>query len=1079
MDPKAALTCIVPSDPSIQTLRQAHDTAFERWPPHFNIDCFPFYPAEAHEEWAPKIQRVCADLEPLALALNSVAHFPASKRKPGTLYAEVTEADGGSNGLRAMYDAVQRAVAPDAAPGQAQAASRAFTPHVTLGRFEKQEALAAAQESAAAAWAPLHFTLTGLTLIVRGPSTPFRAVYRFPFGADAFERVDEPYFATEEAAAAAAEKAAAAAAREVDELFAVQVTQLCDHYVFRVSQKAEKAAEAAAAEKAKKRPAIKNVLLIDNSASMGSMTCDSTKIIGGGLFSMGEQVATVPGAVVIFANSAEVLSGKVQSAADVAALKFPRQGGTNITAGVKMAVDVCTAEGDPSVHYMITFLSDGAHNTGPRLSDADIATMRAAVDACGMSLSINVVGLCSPDTSLGMRVKTGLETVSLEAMESVYYARSQGELQGVLGQLTEGCVGSVSKGAPVTAAVEGGVFAESKVATAKVHVQDGETVLVVQREDGGCGPPQLVLDGRVVKATELAPQPSDVTLVVESLVPKLSRMKIAHGTDRIRALVMELETLTDKADALFKKLSAGDGADVGVPQRAMVAKERLRLLQKKRRAEQSQFGEARNKLQRLLATVSNDSQAQAEYLSGIGKKYAAKAVLRAGTDTVTPAEAYAKVAALKERLEAALAAATARRAEAAAAGTAQQEEQQSLLSLCSAPEQLEEWAGALETLPVESFNDLYSVLAVFGFAAHPVAFDHNNAVQMDPFQTQCTFVEPCLVDTPSLMLANQVGHEVTTQSRAVVTDGLVLVSPSCPEASLLAMRSVVNQHLSSVTLCRDLYMYHPKMTFAMHAHAFVRAAAEHGRTGSSAYLELCLRILYSMRKVWGEQRCAEGDNVALFRRWWAEWAGITQGEEDACSHPVQLVLMLGVFDLGTLGVPRGAAAEVLPFTNLVNEMLARVMKAKLRGAYAGQDDETIHHRAVQLMQGLMGVRAGNSPRPLEDVMAEEPTLVSVRESCQRWADVDADADAVDTLRLGDAGVAAFVEETLAPMARAFGVAAALQRHLEAGGRTWAEHLVPEIEREGGIPEALLKGVAAELAAEGAPSVARRGDGDEP
>ena len=864
------------------------------------------------------------------------------------------------------------------------------------------------------------------------------------------------------------------AAREVDELYSVQVTQLCDHYVFRVSQKAEKAAAAAAKAKAKKRPAIKNVLLIDNSGSMGSMTRDSTRIIGGGLFSMGAEVATVPGAVVCFANTAQLLSGSVRSAADVAALRFPTQGMTNITAGVKMAVDICTAEGDASVHYMITFLSDGGHNTGPCLSDADIATMRAAVDACGMSLSINVVGLSSPDTSLGMRVKTGLETVSLEAMESVYYARNQSDLQSVLGQLTEGCVDSVSKGAPVTAAVEGGVFAESKAVTAKVHVRDGETVLVVQREDGGCGPPQLVLDGRVVKATELAPQPSDVTLVVDSLVPKLSRMKIAHGTDRIRALVTELETLTDTADALFKKLAAGDGA-VDVPQRAMVAKERLRLLQKKRRAEQSQFGEARNKLQRLLATVSNDSQAQAEYLSGIGKKYAAKAVLRAGTDTVTPAEAYAKVAALKEPLEAALAAATARCAEAVAAGTAQQEEQQSLLSLCSAPEQLEEWAGALEALPVESFNDLYSLLAVFGFAAHPVAFDHNNAVQMDPFQTQCTFVEPCLVDTPSLMLANQVGHEVTTQSRAVVTDGLVLVSPSCPEASLLAMRSVVNQHLSSVTLCRDLYMYHPKMTFAMHAHAFVRAAAEHGRTGSSAYLELCLRILYSMRKVWGEQRCAEGDNVALFRRWWAEWAGITQGEEDACSHPVQLVLMLGVFDLGTLGVPRGATAEVLPFTNLVNELLARVMKAKLRGAYADQDDETIHHRAVQLMQGLMGVRAGNSPRPLEDVMAEEPTLVSVRESCQRWAEVDTDADAVATLRLGDAGVTAFVEETLAPMARAFGVAAALQRHLEGGGRTWAEHLVPEIEREGGIPEALLKGVAAELAAEGggAPSVVAR------
>jgi len=52
-----------------------------------------------------------------------------------------------------------------------------------------------------------------------------------------------------------------------------------------------------------------------------------------------------------------------------------------------------------------------------------------------------------------------------------------------------------------------------------------------------------------------------------------------------------------------------------------------------------------------------------------------------------------------------------------------------------------------------------------------------------------------------------------------MTDGLILISPLCPEATKLLFRSYIYQYLCSVNLCRDLYMYHPKMTFSMHAHS--------------------------------------------------------------------------------------------------------------------------------------------------------------------------------------------------------------------------------------------------------------------
>ena len=167
-----------------------------------------------------------------------------------------------------------------------------------------------------------------------------------------------------------------------------------------------------------------------------------------------------------------------------------------------------------------------------------------------------------------------------------------------------------------------------------------------------------------------------------------------------------------------------------------------------------------------------------------------------------------------------------------------------------------------------------------------------------------------MIDTSSLMLSNQLGHNLLSPAREKITDGLVLINPTCPEMSSLLLRSEIYHYLCSTILCRDLYMYHPKMTFAMHAHALVKTVEEYHRNNkSSAYLDLGLKILYSIRKYWGSL-CLSGDNVTLFKRWYQDWETITQSEKDNCNHPVQLLLMLGAYDLKQLVFERTNVSQL-------------------------------------------------------------------------------------------------------------------------------------------------------------------------
>jgi hypothetical protein len=121
---------------------------------------------------------------------------------------------------------------------------------------------------------------------------------------------------------------------------------------------------------------------------MGYATKDSTMTIGRGMFDLPkDKIDMIPGAVILFSERAEILSRNIQSAQDLTRLIFPRQGQTNITDGIESAVNyIMSIHKDPTLHYIITFLSDGGHNYGPQLDSTRISYLRQEIDKKNINL---------------------------------------------------------------------------------------------------------------------------------------------------------------------------------------------------------------------------------------------------------------------------------------------------------------------------------------------------------------------------------------------------------------------------------------------------------------------------------------------------------------------------------------------------------------------------------------------------------------------------------------------------------------------------------------------------------------------
>lgn len=910
MDCKTALTCLVPSHfDAIQETRKTFDPAYSRWMPHFNIGCFPFYSPSEYLSQLPVIQEVCSTYSPIPITLSRLSTFPASRNSQGTVYLEV---DHEANKINELYTELMTKL------GMTNKSN--FYPHVTVARFSNQGELEAVRQSMVdngycesgsdTVFPPMEFTLEGLDLIIRSEQSAFETRYFFPFGSSEY-RCTAPKSSN----------------------FAAQVSTFGSYHVFKIST--EKVQEV--------HNKVCNILVIDNSGSMGSATAQAISTIGKGMLNL--PVDLIPGKLVLFDSKTSVYD--ISSADQLSRIALPRQGMTDITGAIKQAISQVllhskTTEGS---HYVLTFLSDGAHTSGSALTERDIATMRTELDARGILLSIIVVGISDNDTRLGMQIKTGLETVPLHTLNSVYYAKGFAEMNSVIGILTRGCSESLGAGVSTDIAVEGGVLVENNGSSSKTYMSSEHTIVVKATSE--C--PRLFINGEMVELTNKDIDEHDVEAFVTYVLPKLSQMKVAHSQTHIDVQLRMLEEFIDIAQDLLTRCKS-EPVELGSGKLSSQA--RLKMLKEMRRS-QVLFQQERNQLLQLKANVSNNSAQQADYLTGFNRKFAGKAVIRSDMVSVSLREVLDDIEGIRDKLIQAL--------ESTPDG-----EETSLLSLNTSKEQLQEWL----TFDRSQFTDIYSLLVYFGFSCYPVEFEHNNAVQMDPFQTSCKYIEPYMMDTSSLMLANQIKHSVKSPSGRIITDGLILIDSP---ASLLLKGTHIYKYLCSVILCRDLYMYHPRMTFSVHAHALKRAIQEFYETKSTAYLNLALKIANSFEMT-GEK------NSELFTHWWDNWNTITQSAEDNCSHPIQLLMLMCRSDMVSER-PVTRENSRVPLFNLLNEVLAR----KIRIILARYEDPQA--KAMDRMQELFGINESNSPTPDPDAMKPEPTLISVRESCTPWADI--------------------------------------------------------------------------------------------
>lgn len=782
---------------------------------------------------------------------------------------------------------------------------------------------------------------------------------------------------------------------------------------------------------------IRLCFVIDNSGSMGSWTKRVTEQIGKGLWrGLSDNCELKPAILFLFDRGVSPPIN-LSSEEDFDTIKFPYQGSTNITLGVNTALNYLTAHPEPGVHNILVFLSDGEHTDGSRFDSSMAARHKAKLGELEMQLSIIVVGIQSSNTSLGTTIKS-METVPLQTMSTVYFADKEHQIVPLLADLVGGLQTSLIQGETVDVSLEQAddsviLSGNQSLKHGSLFVFNNQVSFVVKASQQ----PVFVVNGENLPVRQVAFDPVHVERIIEIMSVKLSQQRLVNGLPAIMASLSELEKLLDVA----RKMVEAPQNEEDWQNYCQNPVER-RIALKKWRTRVVGYETERNRLLALKADIQNDSSAQASFLNGMQTgKYAHKAVANAGTLGQSSKQVLDAIARIWRTLP--------------AINEKQYPEgvaPQSIMSLNSAAEHLAEWASILLQDDQIAADDLYSLLVAFGMVGYSVKFIHSSAAQMDPYQTRCTALEPfCVVDSSNVLLANKLGKKIRSPSGKSVRDCLLLVDPTCPELCLAAMHTPIYHYLCSITLCRDLHMFHPNMTHALLSHALLRCFEDWTETRSSACLKFALRIVYSINK----SHPISQSSKELLSRWFNDWESITQSEKDACNHPVQLLLLLcqQANNLETSTAP-------VPLLNLCNEALSRFFKEQL---YLKADAIALNSRhkakdiALQHLQKLFGITVDNSPKPLDDVFAEEPPLVQIRSEAQAWAHVEDEAAERFLKSFGsDAkNLTEFVTRFCQPWIATFNFGLFLApEHL---GKPWSAWSA-EMEAVGDVPDALLSQV---------------------
>jgi len=338
---------------------------------------------------------------------------------------------------------------------------------------------------------------------------------------------------------------------------------------------------------------------------------------------------------------AQVLGQDFKTPAQFCSAKLPRQGGTNITAGLEAALEIMKENemkeeesAGQRTHHVLVLLSDGKHNRGPKPTDqlpGIGANLRENFSM--LRLSVVVVGVtANSDTSMGMLMKHTLESVALPALEPIYFASTPTMMGEVLSQMHQGL--AALRGSVLTIHAPLGCTFVRAVGDAGVSSMD----LLVERSEQTllCLAPQppehVMVDGYKVQCASPPQNPAELdiefeTAALQQLLDSVRLRRVAVGADGVTVALQQLRTWISALEKLAAEQRAATG---GIELCLARATPSQRLAQHRALKRTTQGAkELLNQLAEIEAHSSNDSASQAAFLVGAKSKYGAKALVRA------------------------------------------------------------------------------------------------------------------------------------------------------------------------------------------------------------------------------------------------------------------------------------------------------------------------------------------------------------------------------------------------------------------------------------------------------------------
>jgi len=178
MPPKTYHTAVVAMPPPevwepIQTIRRQYDRHVHRWMPHITL-LYPFLPRTQFGEALPVLAEVGRHITPFQVTLATFRAFTHAFGK-ATLWL----APEPSHAFVTLQSALQAAFPAYDEQGRFPTG---FTPHLSVGQTAAPSARQQLLGTLQAAWQPVQFTLTELTLIWREADGPFQIAHAIPLG---------------------------------------------------------------------------------------------------------------------------------------------------------------------------------------------------------------------------------------------------------------------------------------------------------------------------------------------------------------------------------------------------------------------------------------------------------------------------------------------------------------------------------------------------------------------------------------------------------------------------------------------------------------------------------------------------------------------------------------------------------------------------------------------------------------------------------------------------------------------------------------------------------------------------------